>query len=75
MNNPLEERAQKAAKIIASPADYKVCEGCGSIVSKKAIFCPNCNGYRFDSSKQRVIEQAEILGKREPTSVSFEDYL
>ncbi|ACD82794.1 hypothetical protein EM20IM_08675 [Candidatus Methylacidiphilum infernorum] len=73
--DPLEERAQRAAKIIASPGDYQVCESCGSIVSKKVVFCPNCNGYRFDSSRERVIEQAEILGKRAPTSISFEDYL
>jgi len=32
-------RAGAAAKILAHPADYKVCEGCGSIVLKKALLC------------------------------------
>jgi len=75
VKDPLEDRAKKAARIIASPQEFKVCESCGSIVAKKAVFCPNCNGYRFDCSKEMVIAQAEILGKRESTSISQEDYL
>ncbi len=53
------ERAGAAAKILAKPADYKVCEGCGSIVLKKALLCPNCHAYRFDESTPLVIKQAE----------------
>ena len=68
-NAHLTDRAQKAAKIIAQPSDYKVCEGCESIVVQGAVTCPNCHGYRFDSDPERVRSQAEILGKRLPTSV------
>jgi len=68
------ERASAAAKILAKPADYKVCEGCGSIVLKKALLCPNCHAYRFDESTPLVIQQAELLGSREAASVTKEDY-
>ena len=68
------DRAGAAAKILAKPADYKVCEGCGSIVLKKAQLCPNCHAYRFDESTPLVIKQAELLGSREAASVTKEDY-
>lgn len=68
------DRAGAAAKILAKPSDYKVCEGCGSIVLKKALLCPNCHAYRFDESTPLVIKQAELLGSREAASVTKEDY-
>ena len=68
------DRAGAAAKILTKPADYKVCEGCGSIVLKKALLCPNCHAYRFDESTPLVIKQAELLGSREAASVTKEDY-
>jgi len=59
-------RAAAAAKILTHPADYKVCEGCGSIVLKKALLCPNCHAYRFDESVTRVILQAGSLAREKP---------
>ncbi len=67
-------RAAAAAKILNHPMDYKVCEGCGSIVLKKALLCPNCHAYRFDEAMTRVILQAEILGSRDAASVTKDDY-
>ena len=69
----LEERAKKAREIAASADRYKVCEGCESIVAERVVNCPNCHGYRFDASADRVISQARILGGREQTSVVAED--
>ena len=66
-------RASTAAKIASNPSGYKVCEGCDSIVGAGAAICPNCHSYRFDSSPERVILQARILGAREQTSVTAED--
>jgi hypothetical protein len=63
-------RAATAAKIAASPSGYKVCEGCDSIA---AALCPNCHSYRFDSSAERVILQANLLGAREQRSVTAGD--
>jgi hypothetical protein len=70
----LQDRARRAAQIVAKPGGYKICEGCESIVVKKAITCPNCHGYRFDCSADRVIEQAKFLGSRPATSVSLRDF-
>ncbi len=68
-NESLVARAERAAQIAKQPELYKVCEGCESIVVREAVTCPNCHGYRFDSDAVRVCTQAEILGKRLPTSV------
>jgi Zn finger protein HypA/HybF involved in hydrogenase expression len=68
-NESLAARAERAAQIIQQPELYKVCEGCESIVVRDAATCPNCHGYRFDTDAERVCSQAEILGKRLPTSV------
>ena len=69
----LEERAKQAEKIIAQPTDYKVCEGCGSIVKHFTVICPVCKSYRFEERVESVIEQAKILGSREATTITEED--
>ena len=71
----LGERARKAAKIIAQPSDYKVCEGCESIVRLHVVTCPNCHGYRFEDDPQAVVLQAKLLASREQRSVVEEDLL
>ncbi len=68
-NESLAARGERAEQIKRKPELYKVCEGCESIVVAEAATCPNCHGYRFDISTARVREQADILGKRLPTSV------
>jgi hypothetical protein len=72
-DSPPPDRAAAAAKIAKSPAGYKVCEGCDSIVGIGAAICPNCHSYRFDSTAERVIFQAQLLGSREQTSVTADD--
>jgi hypothetical protein len=72
-NAHLADRAQKAAKIIAQPGDYKVCEGCESIVRLHVVTCPNCHGYRFDEEPGAVVAQAKLLASREQRSVVEED--
>ena len=52
----------------------KIVRPCGSIVLKKALLCPNCHAYRFDESLVRVGKQAEILGSRDASSVTKDDY-
>ncbi len=71
--SPPPNRAAAAAKIAANPTGYKVCEGCDSIIGHGAALCPNCHSYRFDTSSERVIFQAQILGSREQTSVTADD--
>ncbi len=71
----LLERARKAEKIIASPQDFKICEGCDSIVAARVATCPNCHGYRFEESAEAVVLQAQLLAQRAQTSVASEDLL
>lgn len=70
---PLEERARQAEKIISQPVDYKVCEGCGSIVKQSTVICPVCKSYRFDDRPEAVVDQAKILGSREATTITEDD--
>ena len=74
MNAP-ESRQDKARKIEADAASYKVCEGCDSIVGMRTVLCPNCHSFRFDESPQRVITQSLLLGSREQSSVTSSDLL
>jgi len=73
--DPALERARRAREIAESPAAYKVCEGCESIVTQRVVTCPNCHGYRFDETPARVVTQARDLGARERKSVIAEDLL
>lgn len=68
-----QSRLDKAKLIIDRPADFKVCEACGSIVSETTAACPNCNAYRFDANPDYVEEQAVLLASREQRSVTPED--
>lgn len=69
----LSERSAKAAKIIAKPGLFKVCESCDSIVALRVALCPNCNGYRFNADPAVVVEQARQLAARAQTTVTHED--
>lgn len=68
-------RIEKAKEIANNPGNYKVCEGCDSIVGAGTSICPNCHGYRFDSEPSRVVDQAVWLGCREQTSVTAADLM
>ena len=72
-NTHLADRAARAEKIIAAPDNFKVCEGCDSIVTERVVNCPNCHGYRFDESPERVVEQARLLATRPQQSVTAQD--
>ena len=72
-NAHLADRAARAEKIIAAPGNFKVCEGCDSIVTARVVDCPNCHGYRFDESPERVVEQARLLATRPQQSVTAQD--
>ena len=68
-----ENRIKQAEKIASHPEQYKVCEGCGSIVVMRAVTCPSCHAYRFDSTAMRVVAQAKDLALRAANSVLATD--
>ena len=71
--SPIPDRAATAAKIVANPVGYKVCEGCDSIVASTTALCPSCHSFRFETSPELVIAQARLLGSREQQSVTAKD--
>lgn len=73
MQTPPPNRAEAAARIASNPGNYKVCEGCDSIVGKATAICPNCHSFRFDPEPDTVVNQAVLLGSREQRSVTAED--
>ena len=76
MSTPSEHedsRIKQAEKIASHPDQYKVCEGCGSIVVARAVTCPSCHAYRFDATPQRVVTQARDLALKNPMSVLSSD--
>ena len=74
-SSTLEVRARQAAEIAGRPQHYKICEGCDSIVARRVAVCPNCSGYRFNTGRQAIIDQARLLGGREQTGVTADDLL
>ena len=68
-----DNRLRQAEKIAHHPEQYKVCEGCGSIVVVRAVSCPSCHGYRFDGTPARIVSQAQALAMRNPSSVLASD--
>ena len=68
-----DSRLKQAEKITTHPENYKVCEGCGSIVVLRAVTCPSCHAYRFDKTIHRVVTQAKDLAKRAANSVLASD--
>lgn len=71
--NKPDSRLKQAEKIANHPEQYKVCEGCGSIVVTRAVTCPSCHAYLFDSTTTRVIAQAKELALRAANSVLASD--
>jgi RNA polymerase subunit RPABC4/transcription elongation factor Spt4 len=67
------DRARQAAKILESPQQYKVCAGCGSIVTARTTSCPSCHAYQFDEGEERVVAQATSLAKRGANAVLSSD--
>jgi predicted Zn-ribbon and HTH transcriptional regulator len=73
LTEKIDERARQADKIVKNPAQYKICEGCDSIVLQKAATCPNCASYRFEESIELIVKQARILGMRQRSTVLATD--
>ncbi len=70
----LQERLQRADKIIRDPGSYKICMGCESILTAEVPTCPNCHAYRFEVNKTLVIAQARRLSGRERQTVLATDF-
>lgn len=70
----LADRAARAERIIKAPDNFKICEGCESIVARKVATCPSCHGYRFNEDESQIIAHAQLLASRPQTSVTAPDF-
>ena len=68
-----ETRRGAAEYIIDHWEHYKVCDGCDSIVTLKTQICPVCATYRFDASKETVVNMARELSKHDQRSLLHDD--
>ncbi len=71
----MQSRKDIAKSIAEKPNEYKICEGCDSIVVTSTQICPNCHAYRYNTKETDVIQQAELLGSRDQTSVTADDLI
>jgi len=69
----MKARLEAARQIIEKPQDFKICEGCGSILVRNVELCTNCHAYRFNHDEADIISRAQLLGAREQQSVTAED--
>ena len=68
-----EDRLVQAVIIIAAPWNYKICEGCDSIVTIQTRICPNCKSYRFNDDIETIKAHASKIAKEEQKTVTEED--
>lgn len=46
-----------------NPGQFKLCEGCASVIAATMPVCRACHGYRFEPGRDRVLARlAEIEG-------------
>jgi len=73
MNEEKNDRLIQAFVILASPWNYKICEGCDSVVTQKTSVCPNCKSYRFDEDIDKLTSHVKKLAKSEQKTVTEDD--
>ena len=61
----MSERWRATCMIARSPADFKVCYGCGSIGKLQVHTCGICKTYRFEHCALAVCIAATRLGSAE----------
>ena len=68
-----DNRGARAAAAIAITKDvhlFKLCEGCGSIVSMTVSVCPHCHAYRYNTNPEQVRRAALALGRKRPDKLT-----
>jgi len=71
-----QKKKEEAAQRILKNADlYKVCEGCESVVLFESVYCPVCDGYRFNENLTVLVQTIKALLKKKNTSIVKHDDL
>jgi hypothetical protein len=66
-------RKEAAEYVAANYKRFKVCEGCDSVLAKTLAMCPICYTYRFDASKEAVINTSTRLGNNDRSTLLDSD--
>jgi uncharacterized paraquat-inducible protein A len=70
--NPEEEQRKAAGNRITQNAGlFKICEGCDSILERKAAVCPVCQTYRFEYDEEMIKKHALLIAARPPVAVPW----
>jgi phosphoribosylformylglycinamidine (FGAM) synthase-like amidotransferase family enzyme len=48
---------------------YKICEGCDALILYERNICPNCNAYRFNTSRKEIVSALLKLVEQEQTAL------
>jgi rRNA maturation endonuclease Nob1 len=70
----IKKRKKLAEKILKNIYYCKLCEGCESVILIDSIFCPVCDGYRFDKSLEHIEKAVHELANKKQSSVLPADY-
>lgn len=68
-----DQRIAQGHKILADLHLFKVCVGCGSIVTMPARACPLCNAYSFNEDSEFLRAHVCALLLEKPRTVKPED--
>ena len=72
-DDKLNDRLAAAKRIANRPGDYKICAGCDSIVLSRAVLCPSCHAYRFETDHEAVAKKAVEIASRPQETVTAAD--
>lgn len=70
----IKNRKKIGDKILKNIKYYKFCEGCESVILIDSIFCPVCDGYRFNTNLDIVTKAVHVLANKKQSSVLPADY-
>ncbi len=70
----IKNRKKIGDKILKNIKYYKLCEGCESVILIDSIFCPVCDGYRFNTNLDIVRKAVHVLANKKQSSVLPADY-
>jgi rRNA maturation endonuclease Nob1 len=70
----IKKRKKLAEKILKNIYYYKLCEGCESVILIDSIFCPVCDGYRFNKNLEHIEKAVHELANKTQSSVLPADY-
>ncbi len=64
-----EQKRRFVLKVIATPTNYGICEGCENVIATFHPICPFCHSYRLILDVHKVCDRARLRFVIPPTIV------